>query len=98
VKPIYPSLDSTRLGFSWLRQHLLGRKRLLDTPLAATYYAAGVTRLLTLDMGDFDIFGVFQPWFFLNGTQALPSFATSAQTSPPTDGFAPDGSHTRSSL
>jgi predicted nucleic acid-binding protein len=36
VKPIYPSLDSTRLGLLWLRQHRLGRKRLLDTQLAAT--------------------------------------------------------------
>jgi hypothetical protein len=61
VKPIYPSLDSTRLGLLWLRQHRLGRKRLLDTQLAATYYAAGITRLLTLNMGDFEIFGVFRP-------------------------------------
>lgn len=60
VKPVYPSLDSTRLGLLWLRQHRLGRKRLLDTQLAATYYAAGVTRLLTLNMRDFEIFGVFQ--------------------------------------
>jgi len=60
VKPIYPSLDSTRLGLLWLRQHRLGRKRLLDTQLAATYYAAGVTRLLTLNMSDFELFGVFR--------------------------------------
>ena len=61
VKPIYPSLDSTRLGLLWLRQHRLGRKRLLDAQLAATYYAAGITRLLTLNIGDFEIFGVFLP-------------------------------------
>ena len=60
VKPVYPSLDSTRLGLLWLREHRLGRKRLLDTQLAATYYAAGVTRLLTLNMSDFEIFGVFR--------------------------------------
>lgn len=60
VKPVYPSLDSTRLGLLWLRQHRLGRSRLLDTQLAATYYAAGVTRLLTLNMSDFEIFGVFR--------------------------------------
>jgi hypothetical protein len=34
---------------------------LLDTQLAATYYAAGITRLLTLNMSDFEIFGVFRP-------------------------------------
>ena len=61
VKPIYPSLDSTRLAMLWLRQHRLGRKRLLDTQLAATYYASGITRLLTLNMSDFEVFGVFQP-------------------------------------
>jgi len=60
VRPVYPSLDSTRLGLLWLRQHRLGRKRLLDTQLAATYYAAGVTSLLTLNMSDFEIFGVFR--------------------------------------
>lgn len=60
VKQVYPSLDSTRLGLLWLRQHRLGRKRLLDTQLAATYYAAGVNSLLTLNMSDFDIFGVFR--------------------------------------
>ena len=61
VKPIYPSLDSTRLTLLWLRQHRLGRKRLLDTQLAATYYAVGITRILTLNQTDFDVFGVFQP-------------------------------------
>jgi predicted nucleic acid-binding protein len=61
VKPLYPSMDSTRLALLWLRQHRLGRKRLLDTQLAATYYAAGITRLLTLNMSDFEVFGVFQP-------------------------------------
>jgi predicted nucleic acid-binding protein len=60
VKPVYPSLDSTRLGLLWLRQHRLGRKRLLDTQLAATYYAVGVTRLLTSNIRDFEIFGVFR--------------------------------------
>jgi hypothetical protein len=60
VKPVYPSLDSTRLGLLWLRQYRLGRKRLLDTQLAATYYAAGVTCLLTLNVSDFEIFGVFR--------------------------------------
>ncbi|MEY5010121.1 MAG: tRNA(fMet)-specific endonuclease VapC [Verrucomicrobiota bacterium] len=61
VKPVYPSLESTRLTLLWMRQYRLGRKRLLDTQLAATYYAADVTRLLTLNMSDFEIFGVFRP-------------------------------------
>lgn len=60
VRPVYPTLDSTRLALLWLRQHRLGRKRLLDTQLAATYYSAGITRLLTLNFADFEIFGVFK--------------------------------------
>jgi predicted nucleic acid-binding protein len=60
VRPVYPTLDSTRLGLLWLRQYRLGRKRLLDTQLAATYYAAGITSLLTLNLADFEAFGVFK--------------------------------------
>jgi hypothetical protein len=37
----------------------LGRKRLLDTLLAATYHQAGVQSLLTTNPGDFVVFGVF---------------------------------------
>jgi predicted nucleic acid-binding protein len=59
VKPVYPTLDSTRLALLWLRQHRLGRKRLLDTQLAATYYAAGITRILTSNMADYEVFAVF---------------------------------------
>ena len=43
----------------WMRGHQLGRKRVLDTFLAATYYAADVTSLLTLDAADFAVFGEF---------------------------------------
>ena len=34
-------------------RHQLGRKRVLDTMLAATYRSAGVTSLLTLNAADF---------------------------------------------
>ncbi len=40
-------------------RHQLGRKRVLDTMLAATYRAAGVTSLLTLNSADFEVFGEF---------------------------------------
>ena len=43
----------------WMRDHQLGRKRVLDTLLAATYRAAGVTSLLTLNTEDFEVFGKF---------------------------------------
>lgn len=45
--------------FAWMRQHRLGRKRLLDTQLAATFYAAGISSILTLNRSDFDLFGCF---------------------------------------
>jgi predicted nucleic acid-binding protein len=43
-------------ALSLLRQHRLGRKRILDTALAATLEAAGVKKLATLNGRDFEIF------------------------------------------
>ena len=59
VEQVYPDEEATRLFLSWMEQHRLGRKRLLDTQLAATYRRAGVTSLLTTNPGDFGIFGEF---------------------------------------
>ena len=42
-----------------MARHQLGRKRVLDTMLAATYRSAGITSLLTLNAGDFEVFGEF---------------------------------------
>lgn len=39
-----------------LRRHRLGRKRILDTALAATLHSAGVTRLATWNRRDFELF------------------------------------------
>lgn len=43
----------------WMRRHQIGRKRVLDTFLAATYHAAAITSLLTLNTEDFAIFVEF---------------------------------------
>ena len=43
----------------WMTKHQLGRKRILDTMLAATYFGHGATGLLTLNKPDFSIFSVF---------------------------------------
>ena len=59
VKPVFPSQDSTRLTLQWLRDHRLGRKRLLDTQLAATYFANEITQIATSNTQDFALFGVF---------------------------------------
>ena len=52
--------DAVALFLDWLAEHRLGRKRLLDTLLAASYRAAGVSRLVTTDGCDFGVFGGFE--------------------------------------
>lgn len=48
------------LWLAWMRELKLGRKRLLDTLLAASYYRAGVRRIATTDWRDFTRYGVFE--------------------------------------
>ena len=56
---IATDLPAHRQWLRWLDEHGLGRKRLLDTLLAATWHAAGIREILTLNPRDFEIFGVF---------------------------------------
>jgi predicted nucleic acid-binding protein len=48
------------LFLAWMREYRLGRKRLLDTLLAATYHRAGAKRIASTDWRDFALFGVFE--------------------------------------
>lgn len=50
---VYPTSEAVLICLQWLEQFGLGRKRLLDTQLAATLWTTGVRRLLTLDPKDF---------------------------------------------
>jgi predicted nucleic acid-binding protein len=59
VSQVFPSERSTSLFLRWMVEHRLGRKRLLDTQLAATYHAAGVACMVTTNARDFSIFGCF---------------------------------------
>ena len=52
--------ESLRQALRWMRQFNLGRKRILDTQLAAIFHTAGVNRLLTSNPADFEVFGVFK--------------------------------------
>ena len=52
-------LDSTLL-VEWMGVHNLGRKRILDTYLAATYSSAGIRRIASSNGRDFSVFGVFE--------------------------------------
>jgi hypothetical protein len=45
--------------FEWHDHFKLGRKRLLDTLLAATYWRAGALSILTTNPADFTVRGAF---------------------------------------
>ncbi len=60
VEHVYPDADSTIQFLDWLKQFSLGRKRLLDTMLAATYNGRGIHSILTTNPADFGVFGVFE--------------------------------------
>ncbi len=59
VVHVFPADAAIQQFLSWLQQFSLGRKRLLDTLLAATYQHAGIQSLLTTNEADFSVFGVF---------------------------------------
>lgn len=54
------TVESTNLFFDWMVRFRLGRKRVRDTMLAASYFTAGVTRIVTLNAKDFRVFGCFE--------------------------------------
>lgn len=53
VIQIFPTAESTLLFLGWLEEFKLGRKRLLDTQLAATLLSAKIHSVLTLNRDDF---------------------------------------------
>lgn len=55
-----PTIESVRLMLDWLREHRLGRKRLLDTQLAATYFCHGVRSIVSSNARDYRVFGCFE--------------------------------------
>jgi predicted nucleic acid-binding protein len=55
----FPGAGAVRQVLVWLHQFSLGRKRLLDTLLAATYSQAGIQSLPTTNQSDLLVFGVF---------------------------------------
>jgi predicted nucleic acid-binding protein len=75
VIPVFPDDAATRQFLTWVGQHNLGRKRLLDTLLAATLREAAVFSILTTNPSDFTIFGIF--------TCITPSSAPSPGPLPP---------------
>jgi predicted nucleic acid-binding protein len=60
VVRVFPDAEVGTDFLGWLSRYQLGRKRLLDTLLAATFRRAGVRRLITNNKGDFEGFGYFE--------------------------------------
>jgi predicted nucleic acid-binding protein len=60
VSVLEPNPASLRQTIRWMRQFNLGRKRILDTHLAAVLHTAGVTRLITSNPADFAVFSALE--------------------------------------
>jgi len=57
VQQMTPSDASVMQFLDWMEKHQLGRKRILDTKLAATFWTAGVTEIITSNPSDFTLLG-----------------------------------------
>lgn len=60
VVPALPDERTVACFLGWLHEHRLGRKRLLDTLLAATYLTNDVRSILSTNARDFAVFGCFE--------------------------------------
>jgi len=60
VLRVFPAGPAVTDLLGWLARFQLGRKRLLDTMLAATFKQAGVKRVVTNNERDFKVFGCFE--------------------------------------
>ena len=60
VRRVFPDGQGVMDFLGWLTHYQLGRKRLLDTLLAATYRRAGVRHLLSNNDKDFTVFDCFE--------------------------------------
>jgi len=59
VSHAFPTEESVVLSLRWIREHRLGRMRLLDAQLAATYHCHGVRSILSSNARDFASLGCF---------------------------------------
>lgn len=78
VERVFPTGQTAARCLDWIGRHHLGRKRLLDTMLAATMENAGITRLITNNERDFKIFEVFEIISYRPAGDGQPAAATDA--------------------
>jgi predicted nucleic acid-binding protein len=57
---IFPDESTLGLFFEWIKRFRLGRKRILDTFLAATYVSHGIRRIISTDAEGFRVFGALE--------------------------------------
>ena len=57
---IYPAGETVTTWIGWLRDYRLGRKRLLDTMLAATCAEHGISVLISNNAADYEVFKKFK--------------------------------------
>lgn len=60
VRRVLPDGQVVRDFLGWLSKYNLGRKRLVDTLLAATFYRAGIRKVITNNEADYQVFGCFE--------------------------------------
>ena len=60
MQPASPTPESMKCFFGWMDEFKLGRKRILDTMLAATYFTHDVHNILSSNARDYTIFSRFQ--------------------------------------
>ena len=60
TEQVAPTPESVAQFWRWLAEFNLGRKRVLDTMLAATYFSHAVHTILSSNARDYSTFGCFQ--------------------------------------
>jgi predicted nucleic acid-binding protein len=57
---VFPTEESVLLFHSWMEEHRLGRKRILDTSLAAIFRTSGIHLVISSDPEAFRVFDCFE--------------------------------------
>lgn len=60
TKYLQSTEESNRTHLDWMLRHRLGRKRINDTRIASIYHQHGIETILTTNVRDFSVFGVFE--------------------------------------
>lgn len=56
VRRVWPDNAAVDIFHRWMAEHSLGRRRILDTLLAATYRGAGITAIVSSNARDYRLF------------------------------------------